>query len=78
MGKNQAQTRLFALGIGYGASTELVEGVATAGRGTADFVTEGEALDRKVVALLKRASSSALYNVKITPHMPTGGKTAYL
>ena len=65
---NQDSARLFSLGIGYGVSTELLEGVAVAGRGTADFVTEGEAVEEKVVALLKRATSPALYSIKVVPH----------
>ena len=64
MRANSAETsRLFALGVGSAASTELVDGVAAAGKGTADYATYGEALGRKVVALLKRATAKALYDV---------------
>ena len=34
--------RCFTVGIGSGASTVLVEGLAKAGNGTAEFVKEGE------------------------------------
>ena len=38
----------FTFGIGSGASTELVEGLATAGKGSAEFIKEGERLQPKV------------------------------
>ena len=40
--------RCFTFGIGSGASTELVEGLATAGKGSAEFIKEGERLQPKV------------------------------
>ena len=40
--------RCFTFGIGSGASTELVEGLATAGMGSVEFVKEGERLQPKV------------------------------
>ena len=40
--------RCFTFGIGSGASTELVEGLATAGKGSAEFVKDGERLHPKV------------------------------
>lgn len=52
--------RVFALGIGNDVSHTLVEGVARSGNGFAQFVAEGEGIDRKVVRMLK----SALY-----PHL---------
>ena len=36
--------RLFSFGIGEGASTSLVKGIARAGRGKAELIKEGERL----------------------------------
>ena len=55
---NQAATesvRFFSLGIGDGASSSLVEGIARAGNGFAQFVGEGERMEKKVVRMLKGA-----------------------
>ncbi|KAK3653423.1 hypothetical protein LTR56_004627 [Elasticomyces elasticus] len=54
----KVDARVFALGIGNGVSHALVEGVARAGNGFAQFVTpeeEATGLDRKVVRMLKGA-----------------------
>ena len=40
--------RCFTFGIGSGASSALVEGLAQAGNGTAEFVKEGERMQPKV------------------------------
>lgn len=53
--ENGADARVFALGIGNDVSHTLVEGVARAGNGFAQFVAEGEGTDRKVVRMLKGA-----------------------
>ena len=50
-----ADARVFALGIGNDVSHTLVEGVARAGNGFAQFVAEGESTDKKVVRMLKGA-----------------------
>ena len=40
--------RIFTFGIGSGVSTALVNGLAKAGRGTAEFIKEGERMQPKV------------------------------
>lgn len=40
--------RCFTFGIGSGASSALVEGMAKAGKGTAEFIKGGERLQPKV------------------------------
>ncbi len=44
--------RVFTFGIGSGASTELVRGLARAGNGTAEFIQEGERMQPKVISKL--------------------------
>ncbi|KAK3117167.1 hypothetical protein LTR53_001746 [Teratosphaeriaceae sp. CCFEE 6253] len=56
--EKKVDARVFALGIGNGVSTTLVEGIARAGNGFAHFVGEGEEegeTGRKVVRMLKGA-----------------------
>jgi Vault protein inter-alpha-trypsin domain/von Willebrand factor type A domain len=52
--------RFFSLGIGSGASSSLVEGIARAGDGFAQFVGDNEKMDKRVVRMLKGA---------LTPHI---------
>lgn len=52
--------RFFAIGIGSGISTAVIEGVAAAGNGFAQFVQNGERLDNRIVRVLKGA---------LTPHI---------
>jgi hypothetical protein len=52
--------RCFSLGIGSGASSSLVEGIARAGNGFAQFVGHNEKMDKRVVRMLKGA---------LTPHI---------
>lgn len=47
--------RVFALGIGQDVSHTLVEGIARAGNGFAQFVTQNEDTDQKVIRMLKGA-----------------------
>lgn len=58
---NRAQdARFFTLGIGSAASSSLVEGVARAGRAFAQWVNDGERIDKRIVRMLKAA---------LTPHV---------
>lgn len=52
--------RFFSLGIGDGASSALVEGIARAGNGFSQFVGDNEKMDKRVVRMLKGA---------LTPHV---------
>ena len=47
-----ATYRCFSFGIGSGASTHLVKGIAQAGLGTSEFITSGERMQPKVGACL--------------------------
>ncbi|UPK91504.1 hypothetical protein LCI18_002439 [Fusarium solani-melongenae] len=53
--ESKGGVRVFSLGIGSGASTSLVEGVARAGNGFAQTVDHGEKMDKKVIRMLKGA-----------------------
>jgi hypothetical protein len=56
----QKNARFFSLGIGDGASSALVEGIARAGGGFAQFVGDNEKMDKRIVRMLKAA---------LTPHI---------
>lgn len=53
--QKKVDARVFALGIGEDVSHTLVEGVARAGNGFAQFVTQNEETDQKVIRMLKGA-----------------------
>ncbi|CAH0003267.1 unnamed protein product [Clonostachys byssicola] len=53
--ETKGKTRVFSLGIGSGASSSLVEGVARAGNGFAQYIQDGEKMDKKLMRMLKGA-----------------------
>ncbi|KAJ9234733.1 hypothetical protein DTO169E5_6446 [Paecilomyces variotii] len=57
--------RFFSLGIGSGASSSLVEGIARAGNGFSQFVLEDEELDKKVIRMLKGALSPHINDLSL-------------
>ena len=60
------------MGIGAGVSHHLVEGIAQAGRGTADFVTSEQRLERAVIQQLKHATLPVLDDIEVTWKFPEG------
>ncbi|KAF4332902.1 Vault poly [Fusarium beomiforme] len=53
--ESKGTVRVFSLGIGAGASTSLIEGIARAGNGFAQTVADDEKMDKKVVRMLRGA-----------------------
>ncbi|EMC98716.1 hypothetical protein BAUCODRAFT_64769 [Baudoinia panamericana UAMH 10762] len=66
--------RVFALGIGSHVSHTLVEGVARAGNGFAQFVQQDEETDRKVMRMLKGALYAHTRDYKLEVHYADRGE----
>lgn len=64
--KNNRNARVFTLGIGESVSHQLVDGMARAGLGTAQFVTSSsDRLEAKVIKQLKDAIQPAITDVTV-------------
>ncbi|XP_078471870.1 von Willebrand factor A domain-containing protein 5A-like [Lampetra planeri] len=70
--KNANNHRCFSFGIGDGASTELIKGIAASGGGTAEFITGKERLQGKVLKALKCALQPTLTSVSLSWSLPPG------
>ncbi|PKC00346.1 hypothetical protein RhiirA5_504687 [Rhizophagus irregularis] len=64
--KKNSDLRLFSLGIGDAVSHHLVESVARTGKGYAQFVTNSERMDKKVIGMLKNALKPPIKDYEIT------------
>lgn len=69
---SQENARFFSLGIGSGASAALVDGIARAGGGFAQFVADGEKMDKKIVRMLKGALTPHIHDYKVEVEYESG------
>eukprot|EP01155_Anaeramoeba_flamelloides_P029396 Anaeramoba_flamelloidesa85117_614.p1 GENE.a85117_614~~a85117_614.p1 ORF type:complete len:565 (+),score=118.69 a85117_614:51-1697(+) len=64
--KREAQTtRVFTFGIGSGASTALVEGVAKAGNGACEMIADNDPIRKMVLRQLNRALKPSITNMEV-------------
>ncbi|CAB4037223.1 Hypothetical predicted protein [Paramuricea clavata] len=70
--RKACRDKCFSFGIGSGASSTLVKGIAEAGKGTAEFITSGERMQAKVIRSLKKAMQPAVTNTKVSYTVPDG------
>jgi Ca-activated chloride channel family protein len=63
--KHRAANRIFSFGIGAACSAFLVNGVARATGGAAEFITAGERIDEKVLRTFARLASPMISDIRI-------------
>jgi len=64
--QNAATTRVFSFGIGNSVNRYLLDGIAKAGRGAAEYVLLSEGADAKVASFSQRIQSPVLMDVQLT------------
>jgi Mg-chelatase subunit ChlD len=62
---HSSHTRVFSFGIRAGSSRHLVQGMARAGGGSAEFIAPGERIDSKVIRLFNRLLTPAMSDVRM-------------
>ncbi|XP_042338746.1 von Willebrand factor A domain-containing protein 5A-like, partial [Plectropomus leopardus] len=70
--KNSGSHRCFSFGIGEGASSALINGLAKEGRGHAQFITGEERMQPKVMQSLQLALQSAVESISVKWNVPVG------
>ncbi|KAG8541916.1 hypothetical protein GDO81_027966 [Engystomops pustulosus] len=78
VGKNAHNHRCFTFGIGEGASTSLIKGMARAGGGVYDFITGKDRMQSKVLRAMKCALQPSVTDVSITWDLPPGLEASVL
>ncbi|XP_061682653.1 von Willebrand factor A domain-containing protein 5A-like isoform X3 [Syngnathoides biaculeatus] len=76
--KHSASHRCFSFGIGQGASTALVDGLAKEGGGHAQFVAGADRMQTKVMQSLQFALQPAAEDVSLSWDLPEGTAVALL
>ncbi|XP_075695941.1 von Willebrand factor A domain-containing protein 5A-like isoform X2 [Rhinoderma darwinii] len=70
--KNSNNHRCFTFGIGEGASTSLIKGMARAGNGTFEFITGKDRMQTKALRALKFSLQPTVKNVSLSWSLPSG------
>ncbi|KAF3693018.1 von Willebrand factor A domain-containing protein 5A [Channa argus] len=70
--KNSFSHRCFSFGIGEGASSALINGLAKEGGGHAQFITGTDRMQTKVMQSLRFALQPAVENISVTWDLPKG------
>ncbi|XP_063813629.1 von Willebrand factor A domain-containing protein 5A-like isoform X2 [Pseudophryne corroboree] len=76
--KNSHNHRCFTFGIGEGASTSLIKGMARAGSGTSEFITGKDRMQPKVLRALKCSLQPTVKDVSLTWTLPSGVEAVLL
>ncbi|XP_023276188.1 von Willebrand factor A domain-containing protein 5A-like [Seriola lalandi dorsalis] len=69
---NSGSHRCFSFGIGEGASSALINGLAKEGGGHAQFITETDRMQPKVMQSLRFALQPAVVDITVTWDLPKG------
>ncbi|XP_051011664.1 von Willebrand factor A domain-containing protein 5A-like, partial [Acomys russatus] len=69
---NSKKHRCFSFGIGEGASTSLIKGIARVSGGSAEFITGKDRMQTKALGSLKFALQSAVEDISLTWDLPPG------
>ncbi|XP_054883861.1 von Willebrand factor A domain-containing protein 5A-like isoform X2 [Poeciliopsis prolifica] len=70
--KNAGSHRCFSFGIGEGASSALINGMAKEGRGHAQFITGADRMQPKVMQSLRFALQPVVENISVSWDLPKG------
>lgn len=70
--RNSSKHRCFSFGIGEGASTSLIKGIARASGGDAEFITGKDRIQAKALRALKRALQPTVEDVSLSWELPSG------
>ncbi|KAM6449593.1 von Willebrand factor A domain-containing protein 5A-like isoform 2-T2 [Liasis olivaceus] len=72
VGLHSSSHRCFSFGIGEGASTALIKGIARAAGGSAEFITGKERVQAKALQSLKKALQPAVTGISLSWELPPG------